>query len=219
MKPMQILRPWACLPLLALAGCSVLGGDKEPVTIYAPQVRVAADPAWPQVAWQLAIVKPNAARIVDSPRINVRPTPGELQVYRGASWAQPATDMLEDALVQGFQDSGRIAGVARVGDGIRADYKLAVDLRRFEADYAGGDVPAATIELNAKLLDNLDQHVVASRTLQVAQPAGGTDVAAVSTAFQQALTQVSTELVGWTLRAGQQDADSVPPATPPRSAR
>ena len=31
----------------------------------------------------------------------MRPTPGELQVYRGASWAMPATDMLQDAVAQG----------------------------------------------------------------------------------------------------------------------
>ena len=35
----------ACL----LAGCSILGGSKSPSTIYAPDPRVQADPAWPSV--------------------------------------------------------------------------------------------------------------------------------------------------------------------------
>ncbi|MCC8687855.1 ABC-type transport auxiliary lipoprotein family protein, partial [Xanthomonas campestris] len=88
MTAMRLLRPLLCVSLLALGGCSVLtGGDQKPATIYAPTVRVTPNPAWPQVSWQLSVAKPSAARIIDSPRINVRPTPGELQVYHGAGWA------------------------------------------------------------------------------------------------------------------------------------
>ncbi|MFT4247917.1 MAG: ABC-type transport auxiliary lipoprotein family protein [Pseudomonas sp.] len=208
MKPPPPLRPWLLgLSLCALAGCSLLSGaSKDPVTIYAPDVRVPADPAWPQAAWQLTIMQPSAARLVDSTRINVRPSPGELQVYRGVSWAQSSTDLLEDTLLRAFEDSGRIAGVARAGDGIRADYKLTTDLRRFESDYAGHAVPSATIELNAKLLHAADQRIVASRTFLVAEPAASTDTAAVATAFETALRKATHDLVGWTLASGQQDA-------------
>ncbi|MBB6339298.1 cholesterol transport system auxiliary component [Xanthomonas arboricola] len=211
MTAIRLLRPMLCVSLLALGGCSVLtGGDKKPATIYAPNVRIAPNPSWPQVSWQLSVSKPSAARVIDSPRINVRPTPGELQVYHGAGWAQPATDMLEDSVVRAFEDSGKIAAVARIGTGIRSDYKLAIDLRRFESDYAGQSLPSATIELNAKLLHAADQRVVASRTFLVARPSSGTDTAAVAAAFEQAMTQVTTELVGWTLVTGQQDSQSLP---------
>ena len=206
MKHTSLIKLLAPACLLMLAGCSVLaGGDRQSTTIYAPQVRVQADPAWPQVNWQLAIAKPSAARLIDSPRINVRPTPGELEVYRGATWSQPATDILEDTLLRGFEDSGRIDAVARITTGIRADYKLAIDLRRFEADYAGNARPAATIELNAKLVHSNGQRVVASRTVLIAEPAAGTDVASVAAAFETALSKASTELVGWTLQAGHAD--------------
>jgi cholesterol transport system auxiliary component len=207
MKPTRTILLLAFPALSLVAGCSVLtGGSKDPVTIYAPDVRVAPDPSWPQVTWQLAIAKPSAARVVDSPRIAVRPTPGELQVYSGVSWAQPATDMLEDTLVRAFEDCGRIRGVARLGTGIRADYKLLLDLRRFESDYAGHAVPSATIELNAKLLYTPDQRVVASRTFLAAQPAASTAEAQVADAFGQALAQVTGQVVGWTLQQGQADA-------------
>ncbi len=205
---MRLLAPFC---VLALAGCSVLAsGDRHPITIYAPQARVAVDASWPRVDWQLAVAKPAAARLVDSPRINVRPTPGELEVYRGATWSQPATDMLEDALLRGFEDSGRIGAVARIATGIRSDYKLAIDLRRFEADYAGNARPAATIELNAKLIHSLDQRVVASRTFLVAEPAADTAVPSVATAFETALARATTELIGWTLAAGQADWQAHP---------
>jgi len=207
MKPMRSISPWLLLPLLLLGGCSILStGSREPVTIFAPDVHVQPDPSWPRVDWQLTLAKPNAARLVDSPRINVRPTPGELQVYQGASWAQPATDMLEGTVLRAFEDSGRIAGVGRSSDGIRADYRLLLDLRRFESDYAGQALPSATIEISARLLHNMDQRVVASRTFLVARPAAATDVASVAAAFEQAMQQATHDLVGWTLVSGQQDA-------------
>ncbi|MGH8053023.1 MAG: ABC-type transport auxiliary lipoprotein family protein [Stenotrophomonas sp.] len=206
MKRALSIKLLAPLCLLMLSGCSVLaGGDRQSTTIYAPQVRVSADPSWPQVSWQLSIAKPSAARLIDSPRINVRPTPGELEVYRGATWSQPATDMLEDTLLRGFEDSGRIGAVARIATGIRSDYKLTTDLRRFEADYRGGDVPAATIELNAKLIHSVDQRVVASRTFLVSEPATSTELPSVANAFEDALDKIATELIGWTLVSGQQD--------------
>lgn len=207
MKRISLIKLLAPACLLALAGCSVLaGGDRQSITIYAPQVRVQADPGWPQVSWQLAIAKPSAARLIDSPRINVRPTPGELEVYRGATWSQPATDILEDTLLRGFEDSGKIDAVARIATGIRSDYKLTTDLRRFESDYRGGQVPAATIELNAKLIHSLDQRVVAARTFVVAEPATSAEISSVAAAFETALNKTSSELIGWTLLSGQRDA-------------
>lgn len=204
----------AALALAAwLPACSLGGATREPATLYAPDVRVQADPGWPSVDWQLMVLKPAAARIVDSPRIAVRPVPGELQVYRGASWAQPATDLVEATVLRALEDSGRIPAVARSGVGIRADYKLVMDLRRFESDYAGGATPRATIELAAKLLDSHDQRVVAARTFRQAQPADGTDIERVVEAFERALGELATELVDWTLRSGEAaHAQATPPA-------
>lgn len=200
----RILLPAAMLALLG--GCSLLGSnERSAVTIYSPVVRIQADPSWPKVDWQLVLVKPSAARVVDSPRINVRPSPSELEVYKGVSWAQPATDMLDDALVRGFEDSGRIQGVARATTGIRADYKLALDVRRFEADYRGQATPTALIEVNAKLIHVVDQRVVADRTFRQEQPVPSTATADVARAFEQGLQATTSEVVGWTLVSGQAD--------------
>ena len=193
-----------------LGGCSILGSsEKTAVTLYSPSVQVKADLAWPQVGWQLVLAKPSAARMVDSPRINVRPTPSQMEIYKGASWAQPATDMIEDTLLRGFEDSGRIRGVARSSAGIRADYKLSTDVRRFESDYLGQATPTVVIEVNAKLIHVADQRVVADRTFRQAQPVGSTDVPAVAAAFERGLQQLAQEMVGWTLTSGQADQPTV----------
>ncbi len=189
---------------LLLAGCSLLGGSKDSASmIFAPDPRVQADDAWPQVDWQLSISHPEAARMVDSLRIAVRPTPGELQVYKGAHWAKTPSEQLEDTVLRALEDSGKIPAVARQGSGIAANYKLVMDLRRFDADYAGNAVPAATVEVNAKLLHAPGNDVVGSRTFLQAVPAGSTDVASVSQAFSQALGAIGGEVAGWTLASGE----------------
>lgn len=210
----RALLPTALIVLLG--GCSLLGGnERNAVTIYSPIVRVQADPAWPKVDWQLVLVKPSAARVVDSTRINVRPTPAELEVYKGVSWAQPATDMLDDALLRAFEDSNRLSGVARAATGIRADYKLATDVRRFEADYRGQATPTTVIEVNAKLIHVIDQNVVADRTFRQETPAASTGAGDVAAAFEANLQALTAAMVGWTLQNGQQDHARAP-VSPPR---
>jgi cholesterol transport system auxiliary component len=194
----------AAIALLAavLAGCGILP-KKQPLALYAPEVHVSADPSWPTVSWQLQLPRPHAAELLDSPRIVVRPLPGELQVYKGAVWAQPAPDLLQDTLVRAFEDSGRIAGVARHGTGIAGDYELLLDLRRFDSDYAGGAGPTATIEIGAKLIDTRSNSVFANRTFRQVHAATATDIGAVAQALEQALGALTREVVGWTLVEGQ----------------
>lgn len=201
MKTRMANRTSAIVVMVLLAGCSILG-SKTSATIYAPEPRVASDPSWPSVKWQLALAHPDAARMVDTLRIAVRPTPGELQVYKGASWAKTPSEQIEDTVLRALEDSQKIPAVARQGSGIAADYTLLTEVRRYEADYAGNPVPAATIEVNAKLLRATDQDIVGSQTFLQAIPATGADTAAVAQAFGTALGAISHDIAGWTLTIG-----------------
>jgi cholesterol transport system auxiliary component len=188
--------------MLAMGGCALLGGSHEPATIYAPQVAPAPDPAWPALDWQLSISRPEASRIVGTTRIAVRPEPGEVQVYKGALWAKAPDEQLQDALLRELEASGKLRAVARQGSGMSADHRLELDLRRFDADYAGNAVPSATIEVGAMLLGGENRDVIASRNFIQAVPAAGTDPAQVSQAFGQALQAIAHDIAGWTLQSG-----------------
>jgi cholesterol transport system auxiliary component len=194
---------WATMvAMLAMGGCALLGGSHEPATIYAPQVAPAPDPAWPALDWQLSISRPEASRIVGTTRIAVRPEPGEVQVYKGALWAKAPDEQLQDALLRELEASGKLRAVARQGSGMSADHRLELDLRRFDADYAGNAVPSATIEVGAMLLGGENRDVIASRNFIQAVPAAGTDPAQVSQAFGQALQAIAHDIAGWTLQSG-----------------
>lgn len=189
---------------LALAGCaSLLGGTDERNAVYAPVPAVRIDPSWPQLPAQIELSASSAAAVTDSQRIAVRPQPNELQVYKNASWARRPTDMVEDTVLRTLEASDRVGAVARAGSGINADYRLVLDLRRFESDYAGAATPAAVVEVNAKLLHSIDDRVVASRTFVHAQPASGTAVPAVADAFGGTLSEIGHAVAGWVLTTGQ----------------
>ena len=190
--------------LATLAGCSSLLGPKDTPTIFAPEIAATADPAWPSVTWPLGTVRPTSARILDGTRIAVSPVPGELQVYKSAMWARTPPEMLEETVLRMLEDSGKIPAVARQGSGIGAEYRLVMDIRHFEADYAGGGTPSAVIEVNAKLLHTPDQSVAGSRTFRQVQPAAGIEVGRVAEAFGQALGTISREVAGWTLATGNE---------------
>ena len=189
----------------ALAGCGILP-KQETLALYRPEPTIAMNAAWPQANWQLQVARPYADATHDSARILVRPQRGELQVYRGAAWTQPAPDLVLDTLLRAFSDSGRLAGVARRGEGVNAQYELLLDLRRFESDYDGGATPSARIELGARLVHNADNRVVASRVFDVAAAADGTDVVQVSRAFERALGDANMQLIGWVLAEGNRSA-------------
>ncbi|HEY4582191.1 MAG TPA: ABC-type transport auxiliary lipoprotein family protein [Lysobacter sp.] len=209
-----LLRAVAVAAALALPACSLLGGKKESPLQFSPRVQVAADPAWPKVDAQLTLAPVQIGRPYDSLRIAVRPTPQELQVYKGGLWSQRPSEMLTSSLLRTFEDSGRLRAVARSGAGVNGDYRLLIDVRRFEADYAGGALPQATIELSVKLMRPEEADVLASRTFLDVEPAAGTALPQVVDAFDRSMARIDREVVGWTL-ATMAAAPPAPVAPPP----
>ncbi len=189
---------------LPLVGCGGILPKKEPLEIVAPQVHVAPDPAWPQVAWQLTIARPSADDMLDSRRIAVSPAPGHIEVYKGAAWTNTAPDVVQTAVVQAFEDSGKILAVGRQTSGLRTDYSLLLDMRDYQAVYhdAAGP-PEVTLTISAKLIDYASSRAIASHTFHQVSLAAGTSVAAVAQAFDTALGALVHDLVGWTLSNGQ----------------
>jgi cholesterol transport system auxiliary component len=189
-----------------LAGCNILP-EQTSIALYSPQPQVATDAAWPTVDWQLSIPRPHADASLDSDRILVCPRPGELQVYKGAAWNQAAPDLVHDVLLRAFDDSGRMRGVARRGEGVNAAYELLLDLRRFESNYTGADgAPHARIELGARLVHNTDNRIVASRLFVADVAADGAEIAQINRAFERGLGETAAQLIGWTLSEGNRDA-------------
>ena len=191
--------------LLPLIGCSSLLPKSEPQQIITSQVHVDPDPAWPQVGWQLTVGQPTASDILDSRRMAVIPSPGQIEVYKGVSWDDTVPNIVQDTVVQAFEDSGKILAVGHQSSGLHTDYLLMLEIHDDQAVYRTPSAPPeVTLVVNAKLVDYATSRVLASHTFRETAPATGTAVPAVAQAFDSALGAFVHELVGWTLENGQQ---------------
>ena len=203
-KPSQarLALPMLLAAALLAGGCSILP-EREPVTIYQPVRTAVPVPAdWPQVKWSLLVSRPVAGTQIDSERINVQPAPGTVQVYKAAAWTDAAPDLLQISLLKGFEDSQRILSVSRSGGGVRGEYQLLTELRRFESIYAQPGQAQATIEVYARLVHTNDGRVVAAKSFTGSEPAASENVPAVVDAFSRLLDRTTGEIVGWTLNSG-----------------
>lgn len=207
--PMTLALPLLLTGLALIgSGCSVLP-KREPTRIYQPAPSAAGAHAdWPRAAWSLVVAKPAAGQLLNTDGINVRPAPGTVQVYKGASWSDPAPELVQTALLRSFEDSQKILSVARSGAGVRGEYQLLTELRAFESVYAQPGQPQAVVEIYAKLVHAADGQVVAARSFRESEPSTGEEVGAVVDAFSRSLARASSEIVGWTLSNGSRHESS-----------
>jgi len=214
MMPLSLPRALAALLLTtALGGCTSWLGSGHPgehPAMYAPTLQIAADPAWPQVARGLLIATPDAAPMLGSQRVVIRTTADELQLLRGARWARPAPELLQDALLHLLEDSGKLPAVARQGSTIAADWILLMDIRRFEADYRHNAIPSVDIAVSAKLVSRPDQRIIASRIFTHSEKADASSNAAIIGAFIRNLQHLTPQLAGWVLRCAAASGASSP---------
>jgi len=185
--------------LLGLAACSTLNPTAPHLYTLTPQASVAAGP---KADWQLLVETPAAAAGIDTPRIALARTPTSLDYFADVSWADRAPNMVQGLIVQTFEDSGRIVSVGRDTVGLRSDYVLKSELRDFQAEYAtpGAAMPDRVhVRLSAKLVAMPRRTIEAGETFEASAPVRGRSFTDVIAAFDQALGQVTGELVSWSL--------------------
>ncbi|CAO3362226.1 ABC-type transport auxiliary lipoprotein family protein [Azospirillum melinis] len=185
--------------LLGLAACSTLNPTAPHLYTLTPRASVAAGP---KADWQLLVETPAAAAGIDTPRIALARTPTSLDYFADVSWADRAPNMVQGLIVQTFEDSGRIVSVGRDTVGLRSDYVLKSELRDFQAEYAtpGAGMPDRVhVRLSAKLVAMPRRTIEAGETFEASAPVRGRSFTDVIAAFDQALGQVTGELVSWSL--------------------
>ena len=146
---------------------------------------------------QILVPQPSALKALDSGQIVIRPAPSEIQYLAGAQWSDSLTKMVQAKLVQAFEDTGRLGGVGKPGEGLAIDYQIATDIRSFAVETAGADT--AVVEISAKLLNDRNGTVRAQKVFRATAPVGGTGNAAFVKALDAAFAAVTAQIVGWTL--------------------
>lgn len=179
------------------AGC--FGGVREqapPPLIYridAPSL--AAGTALPV---DLKIIVSGSAPGLDETQIAGRWPGQRLDYLAGARWADRLPVLVESALVEAFQDSGRLRSVQGDLGRFRASHTLVVEVRRFEADYAAGGAPVAQVSLAVALGRASDRRVLAAFTASASEGAAANRqtavVEALGTAFSRAANDAAAKV-------------------------
>jgi len=196
-----LLRALALAMTVLLAGCgSLIPGGGPPPQLYRLTPKSTFPDQLPTVHSQLVIDEPLASGGLDTTRIALRPNQTEMQYYAGARWTARAPSMIQTLLVESFENSGHIVAVGRQVIGLRSDYNLLTELREFQADYyRGGATPDVWVRINAKIVRQPRQNIIASKSFERTVQAKGTDLPSVIEAFDESLGKVLKRIVDWSL--------------------
>lgn len=148
---------------------------------------------------QLLVPEPTALKALDSDSILVRVSGTEIQYLSKAQWSDRLPRMVQSKLVESFENSGKLGGVGKPGQGLAIDYQLVSDIRAFEIVSAGSRV--ADVEIFVKVLNDRNGTVKAQKSFKVSEPVSGSENRAYVKALDRAFSRVSGEIVDWTLRA------------------
>jgi len=190
------------IPALSLSACGKdLLGPPEPGPIYPVRPAFAAA-GGEKVSWALAIVRPDVPGGLDSDRIALMQPGGSLDYYAKATYPDRVSPLVQQALLDAFEASGRIDAVAPEQAALHADYNLVTEVKDFAAHYSQPDgIPSVTVAITAKLITTHGRAIVSSFAATQTGMASANSAAAVTQALQQALGTCVTQIVNWALSA------------------
>jgi phospholipid/cholesterol/gamma-HCH transport system substrate-binding protein len=189
------------------------GAAKSEIPVYDLTAAKDFPPLAETPSWQLVIPEPSALLAINTDKLRVRSTAAaESTDIPDAKWTDNAPILLQEKIIQSFENAGYSRVVSRPRDGFEAGYQLLLDIRNFSLSTAAE--PVAEIEFEAKVLGP-DGKLIAAQTFHDTAPASGTDAPAAAAALNEAFDKAASELVPWT--AGAINSAPPPPPAPPPS--
>jgi cholesterol transport system auxiliary component len=188
---------------ILLAGCGggLLSPSQDPLQIYLLKPSLKKFDDIPPVSWQLSVAQPDVAQSLQTSRISLQ-RGQTMDFYANAEWTDPTAQLLQSLLVEAFETSGGLKGVAPESEGLHADMVLETEVRSFQATYQDENgAPDAVVTISARLLAAGRGEVVGTLISTHETRAAQNSVPAVVQAFGDATGQVLEEIVRWTLKS------------------
>ncbi|HEY7900221.1 MAG TPA: ABC-type transport auxiliary lipoprotein family protein [Caulobacteraceae bacterium] len=191
----------AAVAAFVVSGCVSLFPKEPPAQLY----RFGAD---------LPAIERSPADVASSFAIEVMPidfssaaagsqiltTEGNEAAYiKGGRWVSGAKSLFEQALANAFDADRGPARLMALGEAVKPDYYLKLDVRTFETRYANGPKSAPTVRIvvYAALSAPGAAKVTAERLFSTEAPAEADRGSAIATAYNQAVDRVLQNLVKW----------------------
>jgi cholesterol transport system auxiliary component len=183
--------------LMATSGCGGFHSDRPAAQVYTlDPVTAQPGPDATRSAATLLVLRPQAAPGLDTENIALRRGDQRLDYYANSRWPAPLPDFLQSLAVEALRASGKFRSVHSDRSAFAADEVLQIEIRRFQAEYAGEGAPVVHVQLLATLGHRADRSVVASVSAEGSAPAAENRMQAVVAAFQRAAAAALTDLAG-----------------------
>jgi cholesterol transport system auxiliary component len=140
----------------------------------------------------LAVPQPNAAPPLDGDLIVVRESGDRLSALGGAQWVDRLTLLVQSRMIESFENAG-LARFVR-GDGVSADKRLALEIRRFDID---ADSRVARVDISARLVSDSTGATDAAKIFSASEPVADIAGAEPPVALDRAFGRVSRQIVAW----------------------
>lgn len=187
------------LASVMLSGCgTILGGSSGPVDTFDLSSSSVAPRSHPRRHLQLLIPEPAALKMFDGQNIVIRSGPSSIAYLKGAQWGDRLPRIVQNKLLQAFEDTGRVGGVGTPGQGLAIDDQVVTEIRDFSID---STTSGAVVEVSVKVLNDRNGAVRASKVFRETAPLVGTANGDYVQALQSAFDRVSSDIVSWTLKA------------------
>ena len=178
-----------------LSGCLGGGANKDTFGLSAaPEVQGPS-----AKNRQILVTEPTALKALDSEQVVIRVSGVEIQYLSKARWGDRLPKLVQAKLVEAFENTGRIGGVGKPGEGLAIDFQVVTDIRAFQIEDDGGS--RADVEISVKLLNDRNGTVRAQRVFSATAPVQGSSNRDYVAALDKAFASVSSEIVAWTLKS------------------
>lgn len=186
--------------VLLLSGCSGLGTSPPRLYVLRPALPPATD--LPAARWQLAVAVPDTVDALNTARIALSPSSDRIDYYSDAAWVDRMPVLLQRALIDAFEDSGKLAGVGRDTAELRPDFLLEIEIRHFEARYDAGpdQAPTVSVGLEARLTRLPGRVIMGSLSSSREVGAARNDLDSIVAAFDTASGACIGQILAWSLR-------------------
>jgi phospholipid/cholesterol/gamma-HCH transport system substrate-binding protein len=184
------------------------GGKKGTALVYELSALKKAPPGAKAPAGLLTVPEPTALMALDSDKIQARPGIGGKPALEGIQFADNLPRVVQDKVLQSFENAGFGQLVARPVEGVTSDYQLMIAIRAFQINT--GSEPSAEVEFTARVMAS-DGKIAAVRTFRKTVPVRSVDAPVAAAALDEAFGKALSELTPWALEAA---GKPVEPANP-----
>jgi cholesterol transport system auxiliary component len=179
------------------AGCtgSLFDSDIPASSNYvlAPVPPAATETVTAASTMDISIGRPDVAPGLDTQRIAVLKG-RQLDYFRGARWSGSTNETVQSLIVNSLQDQRLFRSVTSEQARIAGDYVLDIDVRDFQAEYAGNGNPSIRVSVIGRLIRVSDRELAGTVSAAALRPATEDRLSAVISAFESAAQQVALEL-------------------------